>query len=387
MKKRKTIARYIILCTFMIGIGCITTAYTHKYQTVIKKLAMIEKIIETHYIGEIDAYKLQEGIYKGFISGVDDTYGMYYTSAEFEALGEDMSGTYKGIGIKMYLEPQDNDIIVKEVFDNSPAQKVGILPDDQIIKFAGKNVSGNDYQYVVEMITSSKEKDIDLTVYRPSEQKTYPFHIIKEPIIYPSVYFMMLEDDIAKVQITKFEELTYDQFREALHQSKEQGAKGLILDLRNNPGGLLRVAKDIANELLPEGVIVSTKDKNGHIVEYESSALYDDIPLVVLINENSASASEVLAGALKDYQRATLVGETSFGKGIVQTIIPLSDGSAIKLTTSQYFTPNGTCIQDIGIQPDVKVTMSIEKKLQYRTLEPTEDDQLQAAMNVLKEQL
>lgn len=386
MKKRKTISHYIILCSLLIG-TCITTAYTHKYQAVIKKLAMIEKIIETHYIGEVDAYKLQEGIYKGFINGVDDTYGMYYTSEEYKALGEDMSGTYQGIGIKMYLEPKDNDIIVKEVFENSPAQKVGILPDDKIIKFAGKNVSGNDYQYVVEMVTNSREKDIDLMLYRPSDQKTYSFHITKEHIIYPSVYLSMLEDDIAKIQITKFEELTYDQFREALLQSKTQEVKGIILDLRNNPGGLLRVAKDIANELLPEGVIVSTRDKNGKIVEYESNALYDPIPLVVLINKNSASASEVLAGALKDYKRATLVGETSFGKGIVQTIIPLSDGSAIKLTTSQYFTPNGTCIQDIGIKPDILVSLPIEKMLQYHTLKATEDDQLQAAIKILKEQL
>lgn len=387
MRKRKNIGRYIILCLVFISLICTTTAYTHKYQDVVKKLAMIERIIETQYIGEIDAYKMQESIYKGFVSGIDDTYGMYYTSAEYEALGEDISGTYKGIGIKMYLELEDNSIIIKEVFDHSPAQEVGILPNDRIIKFAGKNVSGEDYAYVVEVVTNSKEKAIDLSVYRPSEQKTYAFHIVKDHIIYPSVYFKMLDDEMAQILITRFEELTYEQFKEALNQSIDKGAKGIILDLRNNPGGLLRIARDIANELLPEGVIVSTKDKHGKVVTYEGDATYTDIPLVVLINGNSASASEVVAGALKDYKRAPLVGETSFGKGVVQTIIPLTDGSAIKLTTSQYFTPNGTCIQDIGIEPDVKVSLPIEKVLRYNSLEVTEDDQLQAAMRLLKEQL
>lgn len=382
MKRKK---RYIVLSTLLIGILCTTTAYTNKYQNVVKKLALIEKIIEEEYIGEINAYKLQEGIYKGFINGLGDTYGTYYTNAEYEALGEDISGTYKGIGIRMYLDQEENKIIIKEVFDNTPAQKAGLIPDDQIIKFAGKSVSGSDYNYVVDCVANSKDKALNLTVYRPSEQKMYPFQITKENIVYPSVYFNMVDEDIAKIQITRFEETTYDQFKEALMQSEAENAKGIILDLRNNPGGLLRIARDIANALLPEGVIVSTRDKAGKVVEYESDPIYIDTPMVVLINGNSASASEVVAGALKDYQRAKLIGETSFGKGIVQTIIPLSDGSAIKLTTSQYFTPNGTCIQDIGIEPDVPVALPIEKMLRYNSLEAEEDDQLQKAIEVLKE--
>ena len=197
----------------------------------------------------------------------------------------------------------------------------------------------------------------------------------------------MLDEEVSYIQITNFEELTYKQFKEALEKSEEQAAKGIVLDLRNNPGGLLRIAKDIVDELVPEGIIVSTTDKNGKSIEYYADKEYTNIPIVVLINGHSASASEVVAGALKDYNRAQLVGETSFGKGVVQTIIPFTDGSAIKLTTSQYFTPSGVCIQGIGIEPDVKVSLSIEKLLRIRDLETTEDDQLQMAIKVLKEDI
>lgn len=385
--KKKSIFRGAAICFILVGIIILTSGFADKYQTVVKKLSVLEAVLGQYYVGEADSYKLREGIYKGFIAGVGDAYSTYYTQQEYEALKEETSGIYTGIGIRMYLETEDNSIVVKEVFENSPAEEVGILPNDKIIKVEGKSVSGNDYSRVTELVTASKTNEISISVYRPSDSHIYNFQLSKGHIVYPTVYFRMLDEDIGYIQITKFEELTHEQFNEALNKSKAQEAKGIILDLRNNPGGLLRIAKDIVDELIPKGIIVSTKDKNGKSIEYYADNDYTDIPMVVLINGSSASASEVVAGALKDYNRAKLVGVTSFGKGVVQTIIPLSDGSAVKLTTSQYFTPSGVCIQGIGIEPDIEVGLTTDKLLRSSRLEDSEDDQLQKAIEVLKAEL
>ncbi len=385
--KNKSIFRCAAISLMLIVVFLVSTAFVDRYQPIIRKLAMLESVLNEYYVGDVDRYKLQEGIYKGFISGVGDAYSTYYTQEEYDAFKEETSGIYNGIGIKMYLETEDNSIVIKEVFEGSPAESAGLLPYDKIIKVAGKSVSGNDYTTVTELVAGKKDTDIALTIYRPSDNKTYEFSLTRSNITYPTVYFRMLDEDLAYIQVTKFEELTHNQFKNALEKSKEQNAKGIVLDLRNNPGGLLRIAKDIVDELVPEGIIVSTKDKNGKSIEYYADREYHDIPMVVLINGSSASASEVVAGALKDYNRAKLVGETSYGKGVVQTIIPLSDGSAIKLTTSQYFTPSGVCIQGIGIEPDVHIGLPIEKLLKGAKLEDTEDDQLQTAMKVLREEI
>ncbi len=385
--KKKSIFRCAAISLMLIVVFLVSTAFVDRYQPIIRKLAMLESVLNEYYVGDVDRYKLQEGIYKGFISGVGDAYSTYYTQEEYDAFKEETSGIYNGIGIKMYLETEDNSIVIKEVFEGSPAESAGLLPYDKIIKVAGKSVSGNDYTTVTELVAGKKDTDIALTIYRPSDNKTYEFSLTRSNITYPTVYFRMLDEDLAYIQVTKFEELTHNQFKNALEKSKEQNAKGIVLDLRNNPGGLLRIAKDIVDELVPEGIIVSTKDKNGKSIEYYADREYHDIPMVVLINGSSASASEVVAGALKDYNRAKLVGETSYGKGVVQTIIPLSDGSAIKLTTSQYFTPSGVCIQGIGIEPDVHIGLPIEKLLKGAKLEDTEDDQLQTAMKVLREEI
>lgn len=385
--KRKAIFRSAAISLLIIGTVLFSTGFVDKYQGIVKKLSMLESVLDEYYVGEVDHYKLQEGIYKGYISGVGDAYTTYYTQKEYNDFKEETSGVYTGIGISMSVEPKDNSIVVKAVFNESPAQKAGIKPNDKIIKVAGKSVAGNDYSYVRELIGSAKEKSVDVCVYRPEDNKTYEFELKVENIVYPSVDYRLLEQDIAYIKLSKFEDLSHDQFKEALMQSEEDGADGIILDLRNNRGGLLRIAKDIVDELIPEGVIVSTKDKNGKSIEYKADDKYIDTPMVVLINGNSASASEVVAGALKDYKRAKLVGEKSFGKGVVQTIIPLTDGSAIKLTTSQYFTPSGVCIQGIGIEPDVKVSLPAEKLMRMADLEDTEDDQLQAAIREIRKEI
>ena len=385
--KRKHIFRSAAISLLLGTIVLCTTAFADKYQPIVRKLSMLESVLTEYYVGDVDPYKLQEGIYKGFVSGVGDTYSAYFTQKEYDEFKEESSGIYHGIGIRMYLEAEDNGIVIKEVFEGSPAETAGLLPNDKIIKVAGKNVSGNDFTTVSSLVGGEKDTEVGVTIFRPSDQKTHDFTVVRGNITYPTVNFKMLEGDIAYIQLKKFEELTHNQFQAALEKAASHDAKGMVLDLRNNPGGLLRIAKDIVDELIPEGIIVSTKDKNGKSIEYYADSSYTDLPMVVLINGRSASASEVVAGALKDYGRAKLVGETSYGKGVVQTIIPLSDGSALKITTAQYFTPSGVCIQGIGIDPDVQIGLPIEKLIQGSQLEDTEDDQLQTAIKVLRQEI
>lgn len=385
--KSKHIFRGAAISLMLGTIVLCTTAFADKYHYVVRKLSMLESVLNEYYVGNVDTYKLQEGIYKGFISGVGDTYSAYYTQKEYDDFKEEASGIYNGIGIRMYLEAEDNSIVIKEVFEGSPAEAAGLLPNDKIIKVAGKNVSGNDFTIVSSLVAGEKNTEVEMTIFRPSDKTTYEFTLTRGNITYPTVNFRMLDNEVAYIQITKFEELTHAQFKTALEKSEAYHAKGIVLDLRNNPGGLLRIAKDIVDELIPEGIIVSTKDKNGKSIEYYADKNYTDIPMVVLINSRSASASEVVAGALKDYGRAKMIGETSYGKGVVQTVIPLSDGSALKLTTSQYFTPSGVCIQGIGIEPDVQIGLPIEKLIQGSNLEDAEDDQLQTAVKVLRQEI
>lgn len=385
--KKKTIFRGAAVSFLLVTMVLVTTAFVDKYHYVDKKLQAIEAVLKDYYVGDIDEQKLEEGIYKGFVAGVGDAYTNYYTSDEYASFKEKSSGMYAGIGIQMTLQTYDNSIEVTEVFEGSPAEKAGIKPKDRIIKAAGKRVTGDEFEILPTLVKGTPGTTVDITVYRPSEEKNYDFTIERASVASPTVYFRMLDNEVGYIQIKQFEAVTYDQFKVALDKLKKEKAKGLVLDLRDNPGGLLNIVEQIADELVPEGIIVSTKDKQGKGSEYYADGKYTDIPMVVLINGNSASASEVLAGALKDYSRAELIGTTTFGKGVVQTIIPLSDGSAIKLTTSQYFTPSGLCIQGIGIAPDYEVKLSTEKILKGRELTDTEDDQLQTAIKVVKEKL
>ena len=361
-----------------------TTGFVGKNNYIGNKLETIEEVLKNHYVGEIDEEKLEEGIYKGFVAGVGDTYTAYYTEEEFKELREQSSGVYAGIGIMMTLQVQDNSIEVAEIFEGSPAEKVGMKINDRIIEAGGQRITGDDFSDLPKIIKGTPGTTVDVTVYRPEENKNYEFTLERANVTSPTIYHRMIDSEIGYIQITQFEEVTYDQFKEALEEIKSLGAKGLVLDVRNNPGGLLDIVEQIADELVPKGVVVSTKDRNGKGTEYIADDKYTDMPVVVLINENSASASEVLSGALKDYNRAELVGTTTFGKGVVQSLVPLSDGSAIKLTTSQYFTPSGVCIQGIGIDPDYEVKLSTEKLLKGRDLTEAEDDQLQKAIEVIK---
>lgn len=377
-----------------IGIGFVlsttilfsTTAFTNKYDFIDKKLEAIGKAIEQYYVGEIDTDKMEQGIYKGYVAAVGDPYTTYYTPEEFESFMERSSGMYAGIGVQMTVDQSDNSITVVDVFPGSPAEKAGMLPKDKIIGAEGQELTGSEFEQAPKIIKGEPGSKVTVTIFRPSENKTYDLVMTRENVIYPSVTSEMLENNLGYIQIRQFEELTYDQFKEALTNLEGKGAKGLIIDLRNNTGGLLHITEQIADEMLSEGLIVSTKDNTGKVEETKADEHATDIPVVILVNEQSASASEVLSGALKDHDRATLVGTRTFGKGIVQSIMQLSDGSALKVTTSQYFTPNGVCIQGEGIQPDYEVTLPAELMVKAK-IEHHEDTQLQKAIEVLQSKI
>ena len=373
---------FVLSTTILFGM----TVFADKYDFIDKKIEVIEKTLDKYYVGELDKTAMEEGIYKGLVSSVGDPYTTYYTKEEFDSIMEKTSGVYAGIGVQMMVDQTDNTILVTDVFEGSPAEKAGMLSKDKIVGAEGQPLTGDDFNEAPKIIKGKPGTKVTVTVFRPSTNETLDLEMKRENVIYPSVSHKMLEGDINYIKISSFEELTYDQFKEALDEGTKANAEGLIIDLRDNTGGLLDVTVQIVDELIPEGVIVSTKDKNGKVKEMTSDDQYVDIPIVVLVNERSASASEVLSGALKDHNRAILVGNRTFGKGIVQTIMPLTDGSAIKVTTSQYFTPSGVCIQGEGIEPDYKVDLAPELMIKAK-LEYNEDLQLQKAIEVLREQI
>lgn len=377
-----TVIGFVLSTTILFGM----TVFADKYDFIDKKIEVIEKTLDKYYVGELDKTAMEEGIYKGLVSSVGDPYTTYYTKEEFDSIMEKTSGVYAGIGVQMMVDQTDNTILVTDVFEGSPAEKAGMLSKDKIVGAEGQPLTGDDFNEAPKIIKGKPGTKVTVTVFRPSTNETLDLEMKRENVIYPSVSHKMLEGDINYIKISSFEELTYDQFKEALDEGTKANAEGLIIDLRDNTGGLLDVTVQIVDELIPEGVIVSTKDKNGKVKEMTSDDQYVDIPIVVLVNERSASASEVLSGALKDHNRAILVGNRTFGKGIVQTIMPLTDGSAIKVTTSQYFTPSGVCIQGEGIEPDYKVDLAPELMIKAK-LEYNEDLQLQKAVEVLREQI
>ncbi|MFQ9509572.1 MAG: S41 family peptidase [Lachnospiraceae bacterium] len=351
------------------------------------KIKNLENIIHEKYLFDIDESQMEDGIYKGLLSSLGDPYSVYYNKEEYQALMESTSGTYCGIGVLVSQNRETGVITVVKPFEGGPGYEAGILPGDILYKVAGEEVSGIDVSKVVANIKGEEGTSVDITVYRSGEDKYIDFTLQRRSIEVPTVAHQMLEDKIGYIQITEFDSVTYDQYMEAFNDLQDQGMEGLIVDLRDNPGGLVDVTVKILDEMLPEGKIVYTEDKNGDGNTWTSDAEHSfDKPLVVLVNGNSASASEIFSGAVKDYGVGTLVGTKTFGKGIVQVVMGMEDGTAIKLTVSRYFTPNGICIHETGIEPDVAVELSDELKTKA-VITAEEDNQLQKAIEVIKEKI
>ena len=368
-----------------INFGKTEDGTTTNIDDVVDKLQGIDNLINKYYIEDIDGTDLLEGMYKGYVAGIGDPYSTYYTEKEYLALMESSSGIYYGIGATVSQDVTTGIIKIVKPFVTGPAYEVGLLPEDILYKVEGEEVTGQDLTEVVSKIKGPEGTNANLTIIREGETEELEFSVPRRKIEVPTIEHTMLDNQIGYIAISEFDKVTVDQFRKAIDELDAQGQRGLIIDVRNNPGGLLDSVSRMLDRLLPEGLIVYTEDKYGNREEIKSDAKeYFDKPLIVLINGNSASASEIFAGAVQDYEIGTVVGTTTFGKGIVQSIFPLPDDTAVKVTVSKYFTPNGRDIHEIGIAPDVEIKLKEELRQQV-VIDKEEDNQLQKGIEVLEE--
>lgn len=350
-----------------------------RYEKIEKKLDTIDKTISDYYLNQedIDLDQLEEGIYAGYVKGLDEDYTTYYTAEEFADVMEASSGSYSGIGAYVSQNMNTGIITIVKPFEGSPAEKAGIQKEDILYKVEGEEVTGQDLTTVVARLKGEEGTMANITIYRQSEDKYIDLSVERAVVNVPTVAHQMLDNHIGYIQIAEFEEVTAEQFKEAVSDLQEQGMEKLIFDLRDNGGGLLDSVCDVLDTILPKMMLVYTEDKDGNRrEEWAEDDEAVDLPMAVLINGNTASASEIFTGALKDYDKAEIIGTTSYGKGIVQSIIPFSDGSALKVTSSKYYTPSGICIHGVGIEPDQ--TVEYDRTLEY-------DNQLQAAIDYLNE--
>lgn len=352
-----------------------------RYEEVLEKLKTLEQIIDQYYLyqDEVDIDAQIEGIYAGFVNGLNEPYTTYFTAEEYKAVLESTQGTYSGIGVMVSQNASTGIISVVKAFENGPGYEAGLKKDDILYKVEGEEVTGVDVSEVVAKIKGEEGTTVNLTIYRESEDKYIDMTVERRIVETPTVEYEMKENNIGYIQVVQFEEVTVEQFNNAIEDLQAQGMQGLIVDVRDNPGGLLTSVCDMLNRLLPEGLLVYTLDRDGNRDEkFADNEEMLDIPMIVLVNGNSASASEIFAAALQDYEWATIMGTTTFGKGIVQVIIPLQDGSAVKLTTSEYFSPNGNSIHELGVTPNIEVEFDKEAE---------EDNQIKAAIEEMNRML
>lgn len=346
-----------------------------------QKLEMLRGLIDEVYLhsDEVSDEELKEFLFKGYVSGLGDPYSVYYDKEETESLFESTEGKFGGIGVSITQDYETKAMTFVNVYEEGAGAEAGFQAGDILYKVDGEDVTGQDLNNVVAKIKGEEGSEVEITVFRGDDMEEYTATATRKIVEVHTVEHVMREDGVGYIQITEFDDVTYDQFASALEELKGQGMTGLVIDLRNNPGGNLDTVCDILDLILPEGTILSTKDKDGKGDTYTSDEEHKlEIPMSVLTNENSASASEIFAGAIQDYGVGTIVGTTTFGKGIVQQIFPLTDGTSIKLTISEYFTPNGRNIHGTGIQPDVEI------EYEYDVENPDADNQLEKAMEIIR---
>lgn len=374
-----------------------------------KKMGYIQDIIEKYYLFEEDLEHVEDGIYTGLMYGLDDPYSVYYNEEDYPSMLEDTSGEYCGIGAMVSQNRSTGIATVVKVFENSPAFEAGMLPGDIIYEVEGESVAGIELDLLVSNYIRGEEgSKVKITVLRGDANDEVDLTIERRQIEVPTVEHEMLENHVGYVCIMQFDEVTGQQFKLAVDDLESQGMEKLVVDLRDNPGGLLDAVVEILAYVLPDdkmdGMLVSTADKDGKgdrffckdgKIQYESdyqqsNSSYPkddnhevDVPLAVLVNGNSASASEVFTGAIQDYEAGVVVGTQTFGKGIVQSLLPLGDGTAIKLTTAHYYTPSGFDLHGVGLAPDVEVELDEELRTKA-VVDKSEDNQILAAIEALK---
>ena len=351
------------------------------------KVDMIQSYLDKYYVEEYDEAIVEEMLYAGMMAGVGDRYTYYLPKEDLDRYMENSNGQFGGVGIEVYTT-QTGEVTVSHVMEGQPAYEAGMQKGDIIIGVDGEDVRGKMVSDVATKIRGLKGTDVTVEVLRRTTGETLEFTMKRAVVVLESVKSRMIEGDIGYISISGFKENTYEQFSKELEELQADGMKGLILDLRDNPGGLVKSVYEIGEELLPEGTMVYTLDNKENRKDLECDEEYLDIPLVVLINENSASASEILAGAVKDMDAGKLVGMQTFGKGLVQRLFTLPDGSGVNVTIQKYYTPNGTSIHGVGVAPDAEVQLPEEYSTTAVSAIPVEEDtQLQKAIAVMQEEM
>ena len=357
---------------------------TVSYENV-NKFNQVRKILKEDYYQKVDENTLIEGAVSGLADALKDPYTVYFNKDQMKAFMEKSEGSYVGIGVTVNTDTNGLLTII-EPFENSPAKEVGMKQGDKIVKVDDTDVTAiHDENMIISMIKGKENTKVKITVYRPGEDKYMQFDIVRRRIKASNIKSEIMEGNIGYIKLVMFDSEIAKYFKNDLDKMLGKGIKGLIIDLRDNPGGSYEQVVEIADRLLPEGMIVYTEDRNGSKQVKLSNKAGLELPLAILTNGNSASASEILAGAVKDNARGTLVGTKTFGKGLVQELRLLEDGSGIKVTISRYFTPSGVCIHGVGIKPDIEVDVPSEyRNLPVSQIPGSKDIQLQSAIEAVK---
>lgn len=351
----------------------------------IQKLETLEALIEKEYLEEEDEEQMAEGLYTGLIAGLGDVYSRYYTAEEYRSISASNEGTYVGIGVVIQANTEGGVQIV-ECYEGGPAELAGLIVGDIISAIDDTDIMEMEITDVAALLQDEEKETALLTVHRKGVEEVLQIEVEITDVELPSVFAEMLDEQVGYIRITEFSGMTPQQYHTAFSDLTEQGMEMLVIDLRDNPGGVMSSVCEVLNEILPEGLIVYTEDKYGNRQEeYADVEQVLEMPLAVLVNESSASAAEIFAGAVQDHGVGTIVGTTTYGKGVVQNLHKLTDGSAVKLTSARYYTPNGNSIDQVGIQPDVEVKLdaALLNKEEYSH---EEDNQLQKALEIVKEE-
>ncbi len=379
-----------VIITFQITNLSLENSYREKVSDLVKYSEGLEKLMEVDdlfrsgYIGDIDEDMLLDGIISGYVAGTGDKYGYYLNSSDYADYMAELRGNFTGIGVYVIYNPDAIAIEIINVIENSPAHEAGLVPGDLITAVEGVSVSEIGYYTAVSRVKGEEGTMAEITVYRDGESTDYS--IERRAVTSVTVEHRMYKNtDIGILRISGFDAETPKQFEAAIKELTINGAVKFIFDLRNNPGGELESIVSVLDYLLPEGPVVKIVDKDGNIVhEYQSSASELNASMVVLVNENTASAAELFSSALKDYKKATLVGTTTFGKGTVQTIVPLSDGSGVAISYMMYNPPFSENYEGIGVIPDVEVELDEEyRNINLYKLDEDNDAQLIKAVELL----
>lgn len=375
---------FIITSAFLYKkLGGSSYAFSGISSELIQKIYTMKSIIDSEYIEDVNEKDLINGAIKGYVEGLGDEYTQYYTVEEMEDFKADTEGEYVGIGIYMYKNTVENTIEVLYPIENSPAEKIGLQYGDVIKKVDGIECNGDDFDTISTKIKGKEGTKVNIEIERKGEIIT--FEVERKKIdLYP-IGHEILENNIGYIKLTSFDEESAKEFKTLYEELNKSNIKGLILDLRNNGGGIVDEALQIADYILEkDDIILITKDKDGNEdIEKSTKKPIINVPTVVLVNENTASASEIIAGALKENGKATIVGEKTYGKGVIQELISLKDGSGIKITTEEYYTPNKNKINKVGIEPDEKISLPDEVISIYE-IDRNYDTQLHKAIEILK---